>query len=710
MLFMLFLIVLPAQAEPYQIFEEKGKVGIKDDQGQIVIPPSFEALGWSDGSFSVIGLTTGYRINEHWGLINLKKEFITPAIFESLIYAGGDHVIARKKLNAAVTKSGCISLHGAIKLPFSYDGIKVHGLRAIVFNLIGAKFKYGLADMQNNILIPITFNDIYPLGTLRFAVENQLGRIALFSDLGKPITEFRIDSLSNYYKNFSTIYENGLEGLIDRDGEIKLATRYRSIKITEEGTILAQLPGEWSYLNDKNEVISKWMADDLLPTSSKLNIILLGGKYGLIDQQQNSVIPIQFDRIQEVQPGKFLAKKMGKWGLFNSYNRTRIPFDYDSIQFLPNCSRAFIKYKGWQLIDSIGNIKTKKQYDYLADFDGTSFVVRSKGYWGLVDFFGDEIIHCVFDSITERHLNRVAVKFKGQFGIMDLHENWKLAPQPYPIKLVNDDRYVLQQRSNSFLKNYMHQIIYFTTYNMRFKEDYWLEILHDGIEKPISYDGLVLKGLKFPDDQAMSRIEETHTGQIKNAAFVMSEGLMGIRKDGKFGFVDTNGKLRIANRYDSIGDFHEGLAPIKLIGMWGFINQHDKIVIQPNYQSVTRFSNSLSRVKRNDKYGLINKEGDIRLALRYDELKPLANHHYMLKMNQRFGVANEKGEVDIETRFDFLEDLNNGLLIAGREGRYGLITNKGLDRIPMIYGKLIFDKARNLYLTLQASEWKVMKL
>ena len=117
-------MALPAQAELYQIFEENGKVGIKNEQGQIVIPPSFEALGWSDGSFSVIGQTTGYRIHEQWGLINLKKEFITPAIFESLVYAGGDHVIARKKLNAAVTKSGCINLQGVIKLPFCYDGKK----------------------------------------------------------------------------------------------------------------------------------------------------------------------------------------------------------------------------------------------------------------------------------------------------------------------------------------------------------------------------------------------------------------------------------------------------------------------------------------------------------------------------------------------------------------------------------------------------------
>ncbi|MBK8290379.1 MAG: hypothetical protein IPK96_04865 [Flammeovirgaceae bacterium] len=37
---------------------------------------AFEALGWSDGSFSVIGDVTGYRLNNHWGILNLKKNLL----------------------------------------------------------------------------------------------------------------------------------------------------------------------------------------------------------------------------------------------------------------------------------------------------------------------------------------------------------------------------------------------------------------------------------------------------------------------------------------------------------------------------------------------------------------------------------------------------------------------------------------------------------
>ncbi|MDZ7649430.1 MAG: hypothetical protein U5K54_21025 [Cytophagales bacterium] len=93
------------QADSFLIFEENGKVGIKNQKGDVLVPAAFEALGWSDGSFSVIGDVTGYRLNNHWGILNLKKEFITQATYESLVYAGAEYVIARKKINPAANQS-----------------------------------------------------------------------------------------------------------------------------------------------------------------------------------------------------------------------------------------------------------------------------------------------------------------------------------------------------------------------------------------------------------------------------------------------------------------------------------------------------------------------------------------------------------------------------------------------------------------------------
>ena len=53
-----------------------------------------------------------------------------------------------------------------------------------------------------------------------------------------------------------------------------------------------------------------------------------------------------------------------------------------------------------------------------------------------------------------------------------------------------------------------------------------------------------------------------------------------IEKENRWGFVDSKGRLRISNRYDGAGPFHEGLAPIMLRGKWGFIDKSGKTKIK----------------------------------------------------------------------------------------------------------------------------------
>src|SRR5690606_23404008 len=55
------------------------------------------------------------------------------------------------------------------------------------------------------------------------------------------------------------------------------------------------------------------------------------------------------------------------------------------------------------------------------------------------------------------------------------------------------------------------------------------------------------------------------------------QGLSAALIDGKYGFVDQSGKLRIANRYENVGSFSEGLAPVKIGSQWGYIDPNDRI-------------------------------------------------------------------------------------------------------------------------------------
>lgn len=683
---------MSAQAELYQLYQENGKQGIKNEQGQIIIPASFEALGWSDGSFSVIGNVTGYRAKQQWGIINLQKQFVTPADFETLVYGGGDNIVARKKISPVATKAGVLSLQGQIKIPFAYDGIQVNSMRAIVFNLTNGKFWFGLTDLQNRILLPLAYKNIFSLGTLRFAVQEHAGKMALYNEDGRAVTDFTIDSVSAFYKGFAIVYQNSLQGLMNREGTITLQPIYQSIKIDTEGQVFAQLPNEWRWLNVKNETQKILYSDELTTLANGLQLVARANKFGVVDLNLQTVIPIVYDSLTHWDKF-FIARQGKKYGLIDQQNKISIGFYYDSLKGNGQNVLAFTKSIGWQLMDANGQVKTDKYYQLLEP-NQELYVARHRNFEGLVNDDGKEILHCVFDSILQINGTMAAVKFRGQYGIMDLHENWKVAPQPYPLRLVNETRYLQQQPENSFLRTFEGQTIYFTPHPTQFERDYWVEQLPDGTVRKLSYDGTLLPA---PTPPTIERV--THV-------FRESEGMRGVQKDGKFGFIDTKGKLRIANRYDSIQDFHQGLAPIKLIGKWGFINTRDEIVIHPNYQWVSGFEKDICLARQNGKYGAINPRGQTILSFRYDALRVLPNGTLELVVTDKKGRATAKGQIQIEARFDYLEEAADGNLIAGQYGNFGVISAEGLNLIPMMYQKISFDNAAKLYIAQLKSELK----
>jgi hypothetical protein len=693
---LLFLLVTLCSAESFQIFEENGKVGIKNEQGKVVLPASFEALGWSDGSFSVISGVTGYRANQQWGILNLNKEFITKAEYENLVHAGGDYFIARKKINPAQTKSGCLNLKGEIKIPFQYDGISIHGLRAIVFNLYLGHYSYGLIDLQNTVLISLKYQKILPLG-LRFAVENEKGKIALFDNEGKAKTDFKIDSISAFQNGHAILYQNLNQGLIDQEGVVIIEPNLQQIKILEDGAKTLN-HHEWIVLNEKNEVLRKIQADELFPAPEEVIIYGYSNKYGLLDGAMNITLAAQYDQLTPLGSGHFIAYKNGKLGIVRLDNSTSIPIIYDSLFGKADSFRAYKKGEGWALIDLLNKPKTQKQFDWLGAKQKQIYPVKNFGYWGALNLAGRETIHCVYDSLVEISDDQLVVKFKNQYGIISIEEKWLVPPQSFPLRLVNDSCYVQIQAQNIFLTKFSGDVIYFTDNKVEFKKNTWIEYLPDGTIKTLDYEGRLLSRVIPPPLDKLEEVYEEH------------EGMRGIKRDGKYGFVDSRNRLRIANRYDGIGDFHEGLTAIKLLGKWGFLNKEDHIAINPNFQSVESFKNGLCIVRKNNKAGVIDKSGSFILNPQYDSIKSQANGKFRLFDNNLIGLANLDGSILIEPRFDFLQDLNNGFAVAGRDNKFGLIHINGLSAIPIIYDSLSFDSDNNQYLALKKAEWKEIKL
>lgn len=700
----IFFVLLTSfvSAGQYNVFEENGKVGVKNEQGKVLIPAQYESIGWSNRQFTVVDKVTGYRQGGQWGLITLDNHRVTKPLYYELIPAEGSVIIARKKSGLSMrVMTGCLNSTGKEIIPFQYDGLTVAALRAVVYSRSENQFKYGLIDMSNKVLIPVNYAGIHPLGSLRFSVENNEKKMAIFSDLGKQLTKFNIDSLSDFRKNYAIIYQNQKQGVIDRDGIIKAEANYREIKIQEDGAITARQADEWIFLDGQNKSLRKITADSILALGKNLFKVSYGGQARFTDSQMNPVGNGPFTSIGTFIHGKALVSTGKKFGLVKSNGLLLINPQYAKLRWNERFIFACIRPEGkdkWILLDSAGNHKTTaRPYDHIADFNGLFFPIRNRGYWGALDPDGKEIIACVYDSLVQHQGNHIAVKFRGQYGIIDLKESWVVTPKPNRSQLVDDEHYIERTQKTWFLKTYDGTTIYFSDNEFEVRGDHIVEHLSSGNRWNINLQGRIIERLDRPEDP-VQRIDEEQ------------EGLRAIQRDGKFGFVDNRGRLRIANRYDDVQSFTQGLAAIKIRGKWGFISHQEKIIIQPAYEYVTPFREGYSVVQTKGLKGLIDISGRIILPMRFELIEILTNKRLRITQNGLTGLADSTGKILIMPKYTYVDDVGNGYVIIGRDGRFGLLNLQGLSTIPLIYESLIYDRYHDQFLALKKSPWLPLKL
>lgn len=691
---LLLVSYLQSVADSYSIFTEDGKVGLKNKAGQILIPAQYEALGWSNGSFSITGQVTGYKLKGSWGVLNLNNQRITLPDYSSLIPAEGLLIVASKQSVAFRITTGCISTEGKIVIPFTYTGVKIHSLRAVAFIRDGNLFKHGLIDLENKILIPFQYRNIYPIGSLRYAVEDFQGKTALYSESGKQISGFTIDSISQFNNNLAIIYEAGKQGLITREGELYLEAKYREIQIDQK-SIKARMPDVWHILAAENKLIETIKADSVVMLGSGRYKIVRAGLHQLTENDFKAINQIFFSEIHSFQEGFAVFKSSNQYGVLKKTGTIVLPPVFQQIILRKDYVLTQEKNADkitWSLRDTLGRRQNPKAFDLICEKKGMIFPVRKNGYWGAINDAGIELVACVYDSILESEKNQLAVKFKGQYGIINLKEEWLAYPQPYPVKLLNQDRYFKKTGNTLFLCSFNSTILYFTNNPIDVKENYFTESVSSGGTWAINFDGRIVSR-QLPPTEATEEI------------FSSTEGLRGIKKNGRYGFIDDEGRLRIANRYEDIKSFSEGLAAIKIRNKWGFINRDEKIIIQPAYEEVSSFKDGYSFIRQNGLYGLLTREAKLVLPARYHGINILTSGRLLLILDGLQGLADQHGNVLLHPKYNSIQDLDNGYAIVQQGDQYGLVSLQGISTIPQVYDQLKYDREKHRYIGLIKSEW-----
>ena len=163
------------------------------------------------------------------------------------------------------------------------------------------------------------------------------------------------------------------------------------------------------------------------------------------------------------------------------------------------------------------------------------------------------------------------------------------------------------------------------------------------------------------------------------------DGLIRVKSAEGWGFVNENGEEIISCKYEYAGAFSDGLARVKSAEDWGFVNENGEEIISCKYEDAGAFSDGLARVKSAEGWGFVNKNGEEIISCKYEDADDFFDGLARVQSKEGWGFVNKEGEEIIPCKYEDAYAFEGGLsLVKSKEG-YGFINNDGEEIIPCKY-------------------------
>ena len=416
-----------------------------------------------------------YKKDGKYGLLNIEGKEITDAIFDeisSMTYKEGMFLVKQEN------KIGVINQNGVYVIDVEYDNItadnyydvetKYERTGFIVCKIEENGYRYGYIDYKGDIILSPEYTEVERVTELEdnknvYLVAYKDGQAGLLKNK-KNILNYEYEDISyNSYNNVFIVQRNGKQGIVDKEGNIKLDTKYTDIKF--------------------------------------------GGIYvNVQENEQKKVLDLNGNEITN----GYISNMPTKDGQHS------IVYGEDEI---------------YKIIDNSGNVVVDKNYTYIEELDNNYFIVANYNNNGIIDLTGKSVVDLRYSSIFKLDNTEL-------IQANDASTN--------TINLIN--------------KN-MEIIVTMAEADIEVKDNY-IRVYSEEESKYFDLTGKELSAQEvFPNNQLFAK-----------------------KIDGKWGFVDKDGNLKIQNTYDLVTEFNEyGFAGIKIDGKWGVIKEDTTIAVEPKY-------------------------------------------------------------------------------------------------------------------------------
>lgn len=636
-------------------------------------------------------------------------------------------------------KYGLVNKKGKEVLPAKYDSLLYTELHdqyiAYLQNTEGTKAA-GIITERDKKIIPIGYQNIQPVALTLYSVTNFKGLAALYNSDGKAKTDFNFHEITAFKGKLARFYKNGKAGLLSEEGNVLLKPEYKDIIIRSDSTVDVINLRSWKILDGQNQQLNALHFDSIRPLgpdrwATSIKFYSSAGQPTLMTALTNA----KGEQLIEYRPmyiynfeGPFAKVKENKqFGVIKLDGSYLLPAEFDSVAFTEQAIVAGVrvgKQWYWHLFDQKGKKKSRHTYQAIVPQASDFMPAKLNDRWGYINQQGEEILICRYDTTYAFEGDLARVRFSDSMGIINRQGVWQIRPFADHITIVSPERFIARNQRSHQLLNEKGDVLLQSPHvlspvaggvlEINEYRQYGLFDLNGKRLTPTEFEwisdlqeGEIYFARKYGKKGILSKNGKSFIAESDKTfdkLYEMQEGFIAAQIGNQQGFVDSQGRLRISNRYDSVRLFSSSYAAVQLMGRWGYIDKGDRFRIQPLFEEAGFFEDDVAIIKQNGAYGLVNKSGELLIKPQYEKITPLQSGRYLIVKDGKMGITDKSANNLLSAKYDTIEDLKNGYFVVVRNGKKGLINYAGVSTIPMIYDTLVWDDINNVYLCSEQGE------
>lgn len=397
-----------------------------------------------------------------------------------------------------------------------------------------------IPDSKKDVFL-CTYDVNYENGDYKTKALNKENK-EIFKDFSKIEAMQNSDNNNNlwYEKNVLRVQKDGKYGLINLDGKELLPCEYDEINVIKGigNCLKTKKEDKFGIVNDEGKVIIENKFSDIenLGDNDKAGFVVKGedGKFGVVNYLGIQVLDIKYEKIEKVSGNDMFV---------------------------------ITEENAQKLISKDGSVVLAEGFDKIVEIlknKDNGVIFEKEGKYGVMKLSGEVVINPEYQSLHEAKEGFLIAKNNDKFGIINIAGEEKIKFDYKAINYIDfADIYVLEDEnaSASILDNSF-------------------EVKLTGIINEINEDKGYIK-IRVGEEYKYYnfKFEEKKTSDI-----LVSNTLFLSKKDGKYGYVDKEGKVVVEYAYEDAKEQNScGFLAVKKDGKWGCLDSKGNVVQEPTY-------------------------------------------------------------------------------------------------------------------------------